>query len=153
MKPFVMCEESLILLIKKSEPLDKASIDKLVDATEETQFYCLKLNLYEKQEDYLKCLKLLITRKHDVATELTNVKMEDGFAWIMEKHIMLQRRLKQRTEESVNQHTFSLFEREVINNIDALVCLDVHKTVGLCDGLFNSEHDRFIDRLNVNPSN
>ena len=71
MKPFVMCEESLILLIKKSEPLDKASIDKLVDATEETQFYSLKLNLYEKQEDYLKCLKLLITRKHDVATELT----------------------------------------------------------------------------------
>jgi hypothetical protein len=53
----------------------------------------------------------------------------------------------------VNQHTFSLFEREVVNNIDALVCLDVHKTVGLCDGLFNSEHDRFIDRLNVNPVN
>ena len=102
MKPFVMCEESLILLVKKSEPLDKASIDKLVEATEETQFYSLKLNLYEKQEDYLKCLKLLITRKQDVATELTNVKMEDGFAWIMEKHIMLQRRLKQRTEESVN---------------------------------------------------
>jgi hypothetical protein len=102
MKPFVMCEESLILLFKKSEPLDKASIDKLVEATEETQFYSLKLNLYEKQEDYLKCLKLLITRKQEVATELTNVKMEDGFAWIMEKHIMLHRRLKQRTEESVN---------------------------------------------------
>ena len=68
MKPFVMCEESLILLFKKSEPLDKASIDKLVEATEETQFYSLKLNLYEKQEDYLKCLKLLITRKQDVAT-------------------------------------------------------------------------------------
>ena len=68
MKPFVMCEESLILLVKKSEPLDKASIDKLVEAMEETQFYSLKLSLYEKQEDYLKCLKLLITRKQDVAT-------------------------------------------------------------------------------------
>lgn len=89
MKPFVMCEESLILLIKKSEPLDKANTDKLVEATEDTQFYSLKLNLYEKQEDYIKCLKLLITQKHDLSKELTNVKMEDGFAWIMEKHIML----------------------------------------------------------------
>ena len=53
-KPFLMCEESLILLFKKSEPLDKASIEKLVEATEETQFYSSKLNLYEKQEYYLK---------------------------------------------------------------------------------------------------
>ncbi len=42
------------MLFKKSEPLDKAGIEKLVEATEETQFYSLKLNLYEKQEDYLK---------------------------------------------------------------------------------------------------
>lgn len=153
MKSFVMCEESLILLFKKAEPLDKISIEKLVEATEETQFYSLKLNLYEKQEDYVKCLKLLINRKQDVATELTNVKMEDGFAWIMEKHIMLQRRLKQRTEESDNQHTFTLFEREILNCINALVSLDVHKTVGICDGLFNSEHDRFIDKLIGNPTN
>ena len=47
-------------------------------------------------------MKLLINRKQDVATELTNVKMEDEFVCVMEKHIMLKRRLKQRTEESVN---------------------------------------------------
>jgi hypothetical protein len=31
--------------------------------------------------------------------------------------------------------------------------MDVHKAVGLCDGLFNSDHDRFIDHLNFNPLN
>lgn len=61
-----MSEECLILLIKKAEPLDKESTNRLVEATEETQFHSLKLNLYEKQEDYLKCLRLLISCKNDV---------------------------------------------------------------------------------------
>jgi hypothetical protein len=48
LKHYVMSEESLILLIKKAEPLDRDSIDKLVEATEQTKFHSLKLNLYEK---------------------------------------------------------------------------------------------------------
>ena len=41
----------------------------------------------------------------------------------------------------------------MINHVVQLVILDVHKSVGLCEVLFNSDHARFIDHLNVDPKN
>jgi|LauGreDrversion4_2_1035121.scaffolds.fasta_scaffold24715_4 hypothetical protein len=32
---------------------------------------------------------------------------------------------------------FTLFEREIVNHVDQLVSLDVQKTVGIVDVLFN----------------
>ncbi len=51
-------------------------------------------------------MKLLINRKQDVATELTNVKMEDEFACVMEKHIMLKRKI---SSEQKSQSTNTPF--------------------------------------------
>lgn len=46
--------------MRKSEHLTTDNINELVQAMEDTQFKHLKLILYEKQEDYYKCLQMQI---------------------------------------------------------------------------------------------
>ena len=90
--------------------------------------------LYEKQEAYTQCLKLLLERE-SVSTFVT-VKMRDRFAWILETYVMLETRLKSRTENTHNRYQFDLFEQEIFTFAHVLTRIDAHKAVGLVDGLF-----------------
>lgn len=45
-------------LIRKSEQLTQENILELVNALQDTSFETLKILIYEKQEDYSKCLQL-----------------------------------------------------------------------------------------------
>ena len=94
-----MSEDRLMILIKKAEPLSEVEVKQLCTVAESTSFSIIKLNLYEKQEDYLKCLKLLLT-VGETKSDFINGKMEDGFAWIIEKHQYLQRKIKDKGEQT-----------------------------------------------------
>ena len=50
----------MILVRKCSDNLDENMTQALVESITATNFDSLKLWLYEKQEDYIKCLQLLI---------------------------------------------------------------------------------------------
>jgi len=51
-KHVVLSEESIMVLVRKCEPLKKEQINLLVNTIAETNFDSLKLMLFEKQEAY-----------------------------------------------------------------------------------------------------
>jgi hypothetical protein len=75
------------MLLRKCEPLDKYQIDTLVEAMQQTGFDSLKLILFAKQENYIKCIELLVERNQ--SSSFLSMKMQDGFAFIIEKYFML----------------------------------------------------------------
>ena len=52
----MLSEESIMVLVRKCEPLKKEQINQLVESIAETNFDSLKLMLFEKQEAYTQCL-------------------------------------------------------------------------------------------------
>jgi len=93
-----------MVLVRKCEPLTKDQINVLVESISDTNFDSLKLMLYEKQEAYTKCLKLLVERE-SVSTFVT-AKMRDRFAWIIHTYFMLEARLGSRSENTHNRYQF-----------------------------------------------
>ena len=148
-KHVILSEENIMKLLLKCEPLTKEMINELVEQIRETDFDSLKLVLYEKQEDYIKCLKLLV--ETDSASSFVTIKMQDRFAWILEKFMMLEKRIQDRSENTPNKYQFELFEREILSNAVALVKIDAHKTVGLADALYDGNHLEFLNRMAQHP--
>jgi hypothetical protein len=63
---------------------EENKLDKLIKANEPTDFITMKVILHEKQQEYLKCLELLL--KHNPAKMRNYVnKKKDAYQWIMEK--------------------------------------------------------------------
>jgi hypothetical protein len=122
--------------------LDKEQIDLMVEAMQNTTFDALKLVLFAKQEEYIKCIQLLV--ENNKSNSFLNMKMQDGFAFILEKYFMLQSRIKQPKEDTPQRYQFEMFEREIFNRTHQLVQMDAHKAVGLADALFNGDHNTFI---------
>lgn len=149
MKHFQVAEEHLEALLRKCEPLDKEQIDTLAELMSATHFDQLKLIIYEKQENYVKCIELLVERYNKPT--ILNMKMQDGFAFILEKYFMLQRRVKQPKEDTPQRYQFEMFEKEIFNRTHQLVRMDAHKAVGLADALFDGDHNTFITKLNDFP--
>lgn len=56
MKYLQKTENDFINLFKLSEPLDDLQISELLKQAEFTQFNQVKVYLYEKKEEYIKCL-------------------------------------------------------------------------------------------------
>ena len=123
-----------MVLVRKCEPLTKEQINLLVDSIAETNFDSLKLMLFEKQEAYTQCLKLLASRE-SVSTFVT-VKMRDRFAWIIQTYFMLESRLITRTENTHNRYQLDNFEKEIFEFAHTLTRINAHKAVGLVDCLF-----------------
>ena len=111
-KHIILSEENIMKLLLKCEPLQKEMVDELVEQIKDTDFNSLKLILYEKQEDYIKCLKLLV--ETESASSFVTIKMQDRFAWILEKFMMLERRIQDRSENTTQRYQFELFEKEIL---------------------------------------
>ncbi len=78
----MLSEEQLTQLMRKSEHLTVDNINELVKCLEDTQFKHLKLIMYEKQEDYSKCLLMQLQNPmHD--------EQQDCFTWILKVFFML----------------------------------------------------------------
>ena len=152
-KHVILSEESIINLILKCEPLDKDLVDQLVESIKETNFDSLKLKLYEKQEAYTKCLKLLL--ETDTSQSFITVKMQDRFQWIVQTHFKLEQRLGSKNENTHNRYQFDLFQQEIFTFAPLLVKIDTHKAVGLVTALFGDdleEHLKFIKKMDKNPA-
>jgi hypothetical protein len=142
LKHYQVSEDAIEQLLRKCEPLDKEQIDLMVEAMQNTTFDALKLVLFAKQEEYIKCIQLLV--ENNKSNSFLNMKMQDGFAFILEKYFMLQSRIKQPKEDTPQRYQFEMFEREIFNRTHQLVQMDAHKAVGLADALFNGDHNTFI---------
>ena len=103
-KHVVLSEESIVSLMRKCEPLSKEQVDVLVAAIEHTNFDSLKLMLYEKQECYDMCLRLLV--ECESVQNFVTLKMRDRFAWIIQTYFMLEQRLGSRNENTHNRFQF-----------------------------------------------
>lgn len=79
------------------------------------------------------------------------MKMQDGFAFIIETYFMLKGRIKKPNEDTPQKYQFEMFEKEIYNRIHLLVRMDVHKCVGLADALFFDEPNKFVYRLDDYP--
>mmetsp|Transcript_13434 Transcript_13434/g.18372 ORF Transcript_13434/g.18372 Transcript_13434/m.18372 type:complete len:133 (+) Transcript_13434:1627-2025(+) len=90
-KHVVLSEESIVCLLRKCEPLTKEQVNVLVESIEHTSFNSLKLMLYEKQEYYDMCLRLLV--ECESVSNFVTLKMRDRFAWIIQTYFMLEARL------------------------------------------------------------
>ena len=135
-------------LLLKCEPLDKALIDQLVEVVKITDFDSIKLMLYEKQEAYTKCLKLLVTTES--SSSFVSQKMRDRYAWIIDKYFMLEKRLGSRNENTKNRYQFDQFEQEIFSYAPVLTKISPHKAVGLISCLFNDSHAShlsFIEKM------
>lgn len=106
----------------------------LVASIEQTNFDSLKLMLYEKQEAYTKCLKLL-TERESVSTFAT-LGMVDRFIWVTKTYFKLEARLGSRTENTHNRYVFDQFEMEIFASAPVLSRIDARKSVGLIDGIY-----------------
>lgn len=146
-----MTEETIECLLRKCDPLEKEQIDALVEAMQNTTFDSLKLILFAKQENYIACIKLLLERNQSSSLNGLSLKMQDGFAFILEKYFMLQQRIKQPKEDTPQRYQFEMFEKEIYNRTHELVRMDAHKSVGLADALFNGDHNTWIQKLNDFP--
>jgi hypothetical protein len=73
--------------------------------------------------------------------------MQDRFAWILEKFMMLENRIKDKNENTNNKYQFEQYERAILSNAVNLVKIDAHKTVGLCDALYDGNHLEFLNRM------
>ena len=73
--------------------------------------------------------------------------MQDGFAWIIEKHEFLRKKIKDPNEETKESYQFKVFEREVLKQAETLVKLNAQKTVGMVEAVFGQKHLDMINRL------
>lgn len=124
-------------LVRKCEPLAKEQINVLVESIEHTSFESVKLMLFEKQEYYDKCLKLLV--ECESVSNFITVKMRDRFAWIIQTYFMLESRLGKRNENTHDRFQVDQFEKKIFEFAHSLTALDSHKAVGLIDCLFKDK--------------
>lgn len=136
-KHVVLSEESIMALVRKCEPLAKEQINVLVESIEHTSFESVKLMLFEKQEYYDKCLKLLV--ECESVSNFITVKMRDRFAWIIQTYFMLESRLGKRNENTHDRFQVDQFEKKIFEFAHSLTALDSHKAVGLIDCLFKDK--------------
>ena len=70
-----------MIIMQRCEDLEPSKVEVLIDQIKDSNFDSLKLVLYEKQENYMQCLKLLL--EADSSSSFITLKMQDRFAWIM----------------------------------------------------------------------
>ena len=89
-KHIALSEQSIMTFLRLSEPIDMDKIDRLIIGITETNFDSIKLMLYEKQENYTKCLQLLI--ESQTISTFCDAKIKDRFSWIIHTYFMLDAR-------------------------------------------------------------
>jgi len=57
-KHFFKCENDLLYLIQKCEPLNEQQLNELLKLANDTSFKQVRVNLLEKKEEYIQCLQL-----------------------------------------------------------------------------------------------
>lgn len=81
-KHIILSEENVMKLLQRcGEDLEPGKVDVLIDQIKDSNLHSLKLVLYEKQENYMQCLKLLL--EAESSSSFITLKMQDRFAWIM----------------------------------------------------------------------
>lgn len=157
LKHVLLSEHNLMKLLgyaNSLKPITERMFEQLVPAVERTQFDSLKLMLYDLSQDYLKCLKLLLAKKEKSEDNqlddhsVLSGKLQDGYAWIIEKHEFLRNKVKDPTDKGTREwYNFDKFEKEVKNQIETLVKLDAQKTVGMVEVIFEKKHLDLIKLL------
>lgn len=99
-KHVVLSEESIMSLVRKSEPLEPSEINYLVEMISETSFDSIKFMLFEKQEAYTKCLQLLVENEN--LNHFVTLDILDHFSWIIQTYFLLEKRISNRTENTHN---------------------------------------------------
>ena len=85
----------LVNLIEKCSSLlnDKKSLDYILKAAEMTDFHNIKLDLYEMNHDYYKCLQLFL-KSNDINSQVKQIVKSRGyksdFVQISEMHAKLE---------------------------------------------------------------
>jgi hypothetical protein len=67
---------------------EENKLDKLIKATEPTDFITMKVILHEKKQEYMQCLDLLLKNNPAKMRNYVN-KKKDAYQWIMEKIFQL----------------------------------------------------------------
>ena len=116
--------------LRLSEPFNMDQIDRLIRGITGTNFDSIKLMLYEKQENYTKCLQLLVESQ---IISFSTAKIKDQFSWIIQTYFMLDARLNENTS---NQYKLKQFQLEILHYAPVLTRIDSHKSVGLIDCLY-----------------
>ena len=106
-KHIILSEENIMKLLERCGDLEAARVDELIEQIKDSSFDSLKLALYERRENYMQCLKLLL--EADSSSSFITLKMQDRFAWIMQKFVMLEGRLKDKDENTQNRYQFEMF--------------------------------------------
>jgi hypothetical protein len=75
-------ENALMELLDLCEPLEDEKIEQLLEKTQYTDFYHLRVKLLEKNEDYVTCLQLLVDGMKQNEYSQNREAIERTFDWI-----------------------------------------------------------------------
>eukprot|EP00347_Sterkiella_histriomuscorum_P024298 403331615 len=150
MKYLQKTENDFINLFKLSEPLDDLQISDLLKLAEFTQFNQVKVYLYEKKEEYVKCFQMLLTDYKTSETWTAEQQAERVIKWIKEKLALLEGRAEV-SQSVLDKNTFEQFKREVTQNIKKIVVMNAKETITLIDEKFSGNHKDMIDQLSRDP--
>ena len=101
-------------LIELCEPLEDEQIDQLIEKTLYTEFYHLRVKLYEKKEDYVQCLQLIIEGMKIKEYASNKVAIERAFEWIMNILDLLEAKKSVANPEST--HKEDIFRKNIMTN-------------------------------------
>lgn len=72
-KHIILSEENIMRLLDRCGDLEAERVDELIDQIKDSSFDSLKLALYERRENYMQCLKLLL--EADSSSSFITLKM------------------------------------------------------------------------------
>jgi hypothetical protein len=99
-----------------------------------TEFYHLRVKLYEKKEDYVQCLQLIIEGMKIKEYSQNNVAIDRAFEWIMNILDLLEAKKSVANPESTGKE--DRFRKNIMVNFKGLVKLDPIQCVELIDDKF-----------------
>ena len=104
------------------------------------------MKLYEKREDYVQCLQLIIEGFKIKEYSSNQEAVERAFVWIMNILDLLEAKKSVANPESTGKE--DLFRRNIMTNFKGLVKLDPFRCVELIDDKFKDKLQEYMESLN-----
>jgi len=126
-------EDSIItLLSNRKETINKSDIESLLVFFEIKEYDRVQIKLLEMNKEYNKCFKVFLS----TSDEITKEKV---FDWLTK----VSKNLDEEEKEELTAN--------VLNGLEQLLSIDMEKTKGLIDELFNHRHEKVIEKLGSKP--
>ena len=144
-REIMKAEDKIKKIIEESSNLsllDDNDYNKLLESSNESPYYKIKIYLHNKLKNYKESLQLQLDNK--------NIDSRDLFEWIDET--LQQIVLNDQKENDLEKKSFSNFKQEIMMKLKELAEISISEVSKLVDKWFSDEQDNVINLFDKSPS-